>query len=69
MNYICSYLQYANIAARALRNTLKDELKAPAQLRNTNNLKFQKWEKGVSSEQVNYNTLRVNGYNYSFFFY
>ncbi|KAI9253421.1 mitochondrial ATP synthase epsilon chain-domain-containing protein [Phascolomyces articulosus] len=46
-----SYLQYANICARALRNTLKDELKAPAQARNQNGLKFAKWEKGVASEQ------------------
>ena len=66
MNYIFSYLQYANIAARALRNTLKDELKAPAQIRNNNNLKFQKWEKGVASEQVNYSLLSVPINSYGF---
>ncbi|KAI8148313.1 mitochondrial ATP synthase epsilon chain-domain-containing protein [Fennellomyces sp. T-0311] len=46
-----TYLQYANICARAVRNSLKDELKVAAQARNQNNLKFAKWEKGVASEQ------------------
>ncbi|CDS05474.1 hypothetical protein LRAMOSA08002 [Lichtheimia ramosa] len=46
-----SYLQYANICARALRNSLKNDLRVAAQARNQNNLKFAKWESGVQSEQ------------------
>ncbi|KAG0169950.1 hypothetical protein DFQ28_001894 [Apophysomyces sp. BC1034] len=46
-----SYLQYANICARAVRNVLKEELRAPAQRLNQNNLKFAKWENGVQKEQ------------------
>ncbi|KAI8076796.1 mitochondrial ATP synthase epsilon chain-domain-containing protein [Halteromyces radiatus] len=47
-----SYVQYANICARAVRNALKDELRTPALARNENGLKFVKWEKGVQSESV-----------------
>lgn len=47
-----SYLQYANICARALRNSLKNDLRVAAEARNQNNLKFAKWSKGVASEQV-----------------
>ncbi|KAI7883354.1 hypothetical protein K492DRAFT_144061 [Lichtheimia hyalospora FSU 10163] len=46
-----SYLQYANICARALRNSLKNDLRVAAEARNQNNLKFAKWSKGVASEQ------------------
>ncbi|ORX48222.1 hypothetical protein DM01DRAFT_1376831 [Hesseltinella vesiculosa] len=47
-----TYVQYANICARALRNALKDEARTQQVLaRNTNGLKFQKWENGVSKEQ------------------
>ncbi|PHZ08874.1 uncharacterized protein RHIMIDRAFT_67257 [Rhizopus microsporus ATCC 52813] len=47
-----TYLQYANICARAVRNALKDEPRAIALRRNQNNLKFAKWENGVAKEQV-----------------
>ncbi|KAF7721467.1 hypothetical protein EC973_004646 [Apophysomyces ossiformis] len=46
-----SYLQYANICARAVRNVLKEDLRGPAQRLNQNNLKFSKWEKGTQKEQ------------------
>ncbi|GAA5804067.1 mitochondrial ATP synthase epsilon chain-domain-containing protein [Helicostylum pulchrum] len=46
-----SYLQYANICARAVRNSLKDETRTLALRRNQNNLKFAKWENGVQKEQ------------------
>ncbi|CAO3692202.1 unnamed protein product [Rhizopus stolonifer] len=46
-----SYLQYANICARAVRNSLKDEVRAVAVRRDRNNLKVQKWENGVGKEQ------------------
>ncbi|KAG1472597.1 hypothetical protein G6F56_001441 [Rhizopus delemar] len=47
-----SYLQYANICARAVRNSLKDEVRAVAVRRDRNNLKVQKWENGVGKEQA-----------------
>ncbi|KAI8374785.1 mitochondrial ATP synthase epsilon chain-domain-containing protein [Blakeslea trispora] len=46
-----TYLQYASICARAVRNSLKDEVRAPAVRREINNLKFAKWENGVQKEQ------------------
>ncbi|KAL1928729.1 hypothetical protein VTP01DRAFT_2515 [Rhizomucor pusillus] len=46
-----SYLQYANICANALRNSLKNELRPAAQIRQQNNLKFVKWNNGTQSEQ------------------
>ncbi|KAI8378835.1 mitochondrial ATP synthase epsilon chain-domain-containing protein [Choanephora cucurbitarum] len=46
-----TYLQYASICARAVRNSLKDEVRAPALRREANNLKFAKWENGVQKEQ------------------
>ncbi|KAI9247839.1 mitochondrial ATP synthase epsilon chain-domain-containing protein [Sporodiniella umbellata] len=46
-----TYLQYANICARAVRNSLKDDVRAAALRRDKNGLKFQKWENGVAKEQ------------------
>ncbi|KAI8074520.1 hypothetical protein BC940DRAFT_288442 [Gongronella butleri] len=47
-----SYVQYANICARALRNALKDDVRTQAVLqRNNNGLKFAKWENGVAKDQ------------------
>ncbi|CAO3579587.1 unnamed protein product [Absidia cylindrospora] len=45
-----SYVQYANICARAVRNSLKDDLRNAALVRNTNGLKYSKWENGVQKE-------------------
>ncbi|KAI8975442.1 mitochondrial ATP synthase epsilon chain-domain-containing protein [Mycotypha africana] len=47
-----TYLQYANICARAVRNSLKDEFRAAAARRSQNGLKYAKWENGVQKEQV-----------------
>ncbi|KAG2194484.1 hypothetical protein INT46_009389, partial [Mucor plumbeus] len=49
-----TYLQYANICARAVRNSLKDDVRAVALRRDQNNLKFAKWENGVQKEQVSF---------------
>ncbi|KAI8393679.1 mitochondrial ATP synthase epsilon chain-domain-containing protein [Radiomyces spectabilis] len=46
-----SYLQYANICAKALRNSLKEDLRTVAAQRDRNGLKFAKWEKGQQKEQ------------------
>lgn len=45
-------MQYANICARAVRNSLKDELRTPALARDYNGLKYAKWENGVQQEGV-----------------
>ncbi|CAO3629983.1 unnamed protein product [Cunninghamella echinulata] len=46
-----TYVQYASICARALRNALKDEARTPSVLaRNENGLKYAKWEKGTQQE-------------------
>lgn len=49
-----SYLQYVNICARAVRNSLKDEARTVALKREANRLRFAKWENGVQKEQVKY---------------
>ncbi|CAO3631085.1 unnamed protein product [Cunninghamella blakesleeana] len=46
-----TYVQYASICARALRNSLKDEARTQTVLsRNENGLKYIKWEKGTPQE-------------------
>ncbi|KAL0073573.1 ATP synthase F1 subcomplex epsilon subunit ATP15 [Phycomyces blakesleeanus] len=45
------YLKYVSICARALRNGLKDDLRANAQRLNENGPKFTKWEAGRLKEQ------------------
>lgn len=52
LTFNCSYLQYATICARAVRNSLKDETRTLALRRNQNNLKFAKWESGVQKDTV-----------------
>ncbi|KAI8884514.1 hypothetical protein K501DRAFT_79656 [Backusella circina FSU 941] len=46
-----TYLQYANICARAVRNSLKDDVRTVALRREQNNVRFSKWENGVQKEQ------------------
>ncbi|KAI7899269.1 mitochondrial ATP synthase epsilon chain-domain-containing protein [Cokeromyces recurvatus] len=55
-----TYLQYANICARAVRNSLKDDVRAAALRRNQNNLKFAKWENGAQKEQQFVNPPKSN---------
>jgi F-type H+-transporting ATPase subunit epsilon len=47
-----SYLKYAQICARAVRNSLKDDVRTAAQRRDANGLKVAKWENGKAGEQV-----------------
>ncbi|KAJ2720456.1 hypothetical protein GGI07_004602 [Coemansia sp. Benny D115] len=44
-----NYLQYSNIAARALRRVAKPELKAEIAKREGNSIKFAKWDSGKAS--------------------
>ncbi|CAO3689627.1 unnamed protein product [Umbelopsis ramanniana] len=46
-----SYLKYAQICARAVRNSLKDDVRIAAQRRDNNGLKVAKWENGKAGEQ------------------
>ncbi|KAI8393978.1 mitochondrial ATP synthase epsilon chain-domain-containing protein [Radiomyces spectabilis] len=46
-----SYLQYANVCAKAVRNALKEDLRVLAARRDQNGIKFAKWENGVQKEQ------------------
>ncbi|TPX32132.1 hypothetical protein SmJEL517_g04703 [Synchytrium microbalum] len=45
-----TYLQYANITARALRSVLKDEFKVQALKREEQYLKMAKWTAGKQGE-------------------
>ncbi|CAG8450009.1 3270_t:CDS:2 [Ambispora leptoticha] len=53
-----SYLQYAQICARAVRNALKEEQRVIAQRRDEQGLKFAKWEAGKQGEVKNVEFLR-----------
>jgi len=41
-----NYLQYSQVAARAVRSALKEEFRVPAKQRSTHTLKTAKWENG-----------------------
>lgn len=47
-----SYLQYAQICARAVRNSLKEEARVVAVRRDEQGLKVAKWEAGKQGEVV-----------------
>ncbi|KAH8238200.1 hypothetical protein KR032_000958, partial [Drosophila birchii] len=42
----CSYIQYSNIAARVLRESLRTELRVDAAKRNESHVKFTPWANG-----------------------
>ncbi|KAF9956408.1 ubiquinol-cytochrome c reductase core subunit 1 [Mortierella alpina] len=45
-----SYLQYAQVCARAVRHALKEDARANAVRRDEQGLKFAKWENGKQGE-------------------
>ncbi|KAH8287557.1 hypothetical protein KR054_009980, partial [Drosophila jambulina] len=45
-NSTCSYIQYSNIAARVLRESLRTELRVDAAKRNESHVKFTPWANG-----------------------
>ncbi|RKP23216.1 mitochondrial ATP synthase epsilon chain-domain-containing protein [Syncephalis pseudoplumigaleata] len=47
-----SYLQYSIVCARAVRNSLKPDLRAIAQRRDEQGLKFQKWQGGKAGDSA-----------------
>ncbi|KAF9959119.1 hypothetical protein BGZ65_000798 [Modicella reniformis] len=48
-----TYLQYAQICARAVRSTLKEEARVVAIRRDEQGLKYAKWEAGKQGELKN----------------
>ncbi|KAJ1939941.1 hypothetical protein GGF37_004190 [Kickxella alabastrina] len=48
-----NYLQYSNIAARALRRVIKTDLQAEIAKRQGITIKVAKWDNGKSSASVN----------------
>ena len=50
--YTKSFNKYTQIAARALRNSLKEEERVKAEKRGLTALRYQRWENGKGGEQV-----------------
>ncbi|KAF9359040.1 hypothetical protein BGX26_000291 [Mortierella sp. AD094] len=48
-----TYLQYAQVCARAVRNSLKEEARVVAIRRDEQGLKFAKWEAGKQGDLKN----------------
>lgn len=46
------YNKYAQITARALRQSLKEEQRLAAEKRGVTTVRYQKWENGVGGQQV-----------------
>jgi F-type H+-transporting ATPase subunit epsilon len=51
-NWACSFNKYSQIAARAVRASLKEEKRLVAEKRGTTSLRYQKWENGQGQQQV-----------------
>ncbi|KAK7693853.1 hypothetical protein QCA50_003426 [Cerrena zonata] len=49
---VFTYNKYTQIAARALRQSLKEEYRVAAEKRGQTILRYQKWENGVGGQQV-----------------
>lgn len=46
------YSKYTSVAARAVRNSLKETERVAAERRSLQELRYQKWHNGEASEQV-----------------
>lgn len=49
---VTRFNKYSQIAARALRNSLKEEPRLEAEKRGISELRYQKWDAGKAGEQV-----------------
>jgi F-type H+-transporting ATPase subunit epsilon len=54
MLWFCSYNKYTQIAARAVRQSLREEERVAAEKRGTTALRYQHWEDGKGGEQVGF---------------
>ena len=52
MTFTSRYNKYTQIAARALRQSLKEEFRVASEKRGQTILRYQKWENGVGGQQV-----------------
>ena len=52
MTFASRYNKYTQIAARALRQSLKEEFRVASEKRGQTILRYQKWENGVGGQQV-----------------
>ena len=53
----CRFNKYSQIAARAVRLSLKEDKRVLAERRGVTNLRYQKWENGHGGQQVRSITL------------
>ncbi|KIM86436.1 hypothetical protein PILCRDRAFT_816396 [Piloderma croceum F 1598] len=58
---VFTYNKYAQITARALRQSLKEEQRVAAEKRGLTALKYQYWEDGKGGEQVFLNPEQEQG--------
>ena len=49
---IASYNKFAQITARAMRASLKDDHRVAAERRGVTSLRYQQWENGLGGQQV-----------------
>ncbi|KAF9319466.1 hypothetical protein BG000_003573 [Podila horticola] len=54
-----TYLQYAQVCARAVRNSLKEEARIVAVRRDEQGLKYAKWEAGKQGDVKNTLNTRI----------
>ncbi|KAF8308553.1 hypothetical protein DL93DRAFT_2142230 [Clavulina sp. PMI_390] len=54
-----TFNKYSQIAARALRNSLKEDARLAAEKRGTSELKYQKWTDGKAGESVSSQHLQL----------
>ena len=52
MTFASRYNKHTQIAARALRQSLKEEFRVASEKRGQTILRYQKWENGVGGQQV-----------------
>ncbi|KAF9524452.1 mitochondrial ATP synthase epsilon chain-domain-containing protein [Crepidotus variabilis] len=55
---VFTYNKYAQITARALRNSLKEEERIIAEKRGLTTVRYQKWENGAGGQQVVLNEVK-----------
>ncbi|CAL1705358.1 unnamed protein product [Somion occarium] len=58
---VFTYNKYTQIAARALRQSLKEEERVAAEKRGQTILRYQKWENGQGGQQVYLNPPEEKG--------
>ncbi|KAK2463871.1 hypothetical protein APHAL10511_004176 [Amanita phalloides] len=60
---VFTYNKFAQITARAVRASLKEEHRVAADKRGLTSLRYQQWENGLGGQQVHLNQAENNGEN------